>query len=71
MNKVPNAASTPPAHAIDHPILSFYASLSLPDVLCDPTDVIWRQGTPFEAMTGRTAFIDGHLAEVLQRFPQL
>ena len=32
---------------------------SLPDVLCDPIDLIWREGTPFEAMTGRTAFIDG------------
>ena len=28
---------------------------SLPGMLCDPTDLIWRKGTPFEAMTGRTA----------------
>ena len=37
-------------------LLSF---LSIPDVLCDPTDLIWRQGTPFEAITGCTAFIKG------------
>ena len=24
-------------------------------MLCDPTDLIWRKGTPFEAMTGHTA----------------
>ena len=36
-------------------ILSLFPSNSLPDVLCDPTDLIWRRGTPFEAMTGRTA----------------
>jgi len=24
-------------------------------MLCDPTDLIWRKVTPFEAMTGRTA----------------
>ena len=24
-------------------------------VLCDPTDLIWKKGTTFEAMTGRTA----------------
>ena len=30
-------------------------SFSLPDVLCGPTDLIWMKGTPFEAMTGRTA----------------
>jgi hypothetical protein len=30
-------------------------SFSLYDVLCDPTDLIWRKGTPFEAMTGRKA----------------
>ena len=38
---------------------------SLPDVLCDPTDLIWWEKTPFEAMTGRTALSsDGLLAEV-------
>ena len=31
--------------------LSLIPSLSLPDVLCDPTDLIWRKGTQFEAMT--------------------
>ena len=36
----------------------------LPSVLCDPTDLIWRKETPFEAMTGRRAFTDGLLAEV-------
>ena len=35
-----------------------------PDVLCDPTDLIWRKGTPFEAMNGPTASSDGLLAEV-------
>ena len=24
-------------------------------MLCDPTDLIWKKGTPFEAMTDRTA----------------
>ena len=43
-------------------IHSFFPSLSLPNVLCDPTDHIWRKGTPFEAMTGWTAFSDGLLA---------
>ena len=36
------------------PVLSF-PTFSLSDVLCDPTDLIWRKGIPFEAMTGRTA----------------
>ena len=54
------------------PIISFFLSFSLPDMLCDPTDFIWRKGTPFEAMTGRTApSSDGLLAEVFQGFPQL
>ena len=44
----------------------------LPDVLCDPTDLIWRKGIPFEAMIGRTApSSDGLLAEVFWGFPQL
>ena len=34
-----------------------FHSFSLPDVLCDPTDLIWRSG-----MIGTIAFIDGHLA---------
>ena len=37
---------------------------SLPNVLCDPTDLNWRKITPFEAMIGRTASSsDGLLAE--------
>ena len=56
----------------DHPVLSLIPSFSLPDVLCDPTDLIWRKGTPFEAMTGPTApSSDGLLAEVFWGFPQL
>ena len=43
---------------------SFFFSYSLPDVLCDHRDLIWRQGTPFELIIGRTAFIDGLLAEI-------
>ena len=42
------------------PVLSF----SSPDVLCDTTNFIWREGTPFEVMTSRTVSIDGLLAEV-------
>ena len=53
------------------PVLSFFPSFSLPDVLCDPTDLIWRKGTPFEAMTGRTAPSSyGLLAEVSRGFLQ-
>ena len=45
---------------------------SLPDVLCDPTDLIWRKGTPFETMTGHTASLsDGLLTEVFRGFLQL
>ena len=55
-----------------YPILSFFPSFSLPDMLCDPTDLIWRKETPFEAMIGRTApASDGLLAEVFWSFPQL
>ena len=39
------------------PIRSSVSSFSHPEVICDPTDVIWRQWTPFEAMTDRVAFI--------------
>ena len=47
------------------PVLSLFPSFSLPYVLCDPTDLIWRKGTPFETMTGRTApSSDDLLAEV-------
>ena len=55
-----------------HSILSLIPSFSLPDVLCDPTDLIWKKGTSFEAMTGRTApSSDGLLAEVFWGFPRL
>ena len=48
------------------PDLSFFPSISLLDVLCDPTNLIWWKGTPFEVITGRTApSSDGLLAEVL------
>ena len=47
-------------------------SFSLPDVLCNPTELIWRKGTPFEAMTGRTApSSHGLLAEAFWDFSQL
>ena len=53
-------------------VLSLFPSFSLPDVLCDPTDLIWRKGTPFEAMTDCTApSSDGLLAEVFWGFPRL
>ena len=41
-----------------------FEKISLPNVLCKPTELFWRQGIPFEEMTGRTAFINGLLAEV-------
>ena len=51
-------------------IFSFIPSFSLPDVLYDPTDVIWRKMTPFEAMAGRTApSSDGLLA--VRQMPDL
>ena len=48
-------------HTLDtwSPILSFFPYFSLTAVLCDPTDLIWRKGVPFEAMTGRTACSSG------------
>ena len=47
------------------PHLFLFYSFSLPEVLCDPTDLIWSKGTPFEAMTGHMAPLsDGLLAEV-------
>ena len=54
-----------------HPVLSSFLSFSIPNVLCDPTDLIWRYGTPFETMNGCTAFVDGLLADVFRDFPQL
>ena len=54
-----------------YPVLSLFPSLSLPDVLYDPTDLIWRKGTPFE-MIGRTVpSSDGLLYDVFWSFPQL
>ena len=51
---------------------SLFPSFSLPDTLCDPTDLIWRKGTIFEGMTGRTApSSDSLLAEVFWGFSQL
>ena len=45
---------------------------TLVDVLCDPSDLIWRKGAQFEAMTGYTApSSDGLLTEVCLGFPQL
>ena len=59
-------------NALDSDFLTQFPSFSLPDVLCDPTDLIWRKGTPFEATTGRTApSPDGLLAEVFWGFPRL
>ena len=52
--------------------LPFFPFISVPDVLCDPTDLIWRKCISFEAMTGRTALSsDGLLAAVFWGFPQL
>ena len=53
-------------------MISFFPSTYLPDVLCDPSDLIWRKGIPFESMTDRTApSSDGLLADVLRGFTQL
>ena len=46
--------------------LFLFPSFSLLDVLCDPTDLIWRKGILFEVMTGHTAFIDSLLAVLRQ-----
>ena len=55
-----------------HPILSFFPSFSLPNVLCDTTGTIWEKRTPFGTMTGRKASLsDGLLAEVFRGFSQL
>ena len=48
----------------------FFPSFSLADVLCDLTALIWREETLFEAMSGRTSIIDGHLVEVFRGFRQ-
>ena len=54
-----------------HSGLSFFPASSFPDVLSDPTYIIWREGTPFEAITDRTVFIDGILSEVFGFFLSL
>ena len=41
-----------PSPFLNHPVLSLIPSFSLPDVLCNRTDLILRKGAPFEAMTG-------------------
>ena len=58
-------------NASTNPTLPFLVSFFLPDVLCDPTYLIWRKGTPFEAMTVRTALSSEVLiAEIFRGFPQ-
>ena len=49
---------------------SITSSLPLPGVLCDPNDLIWKQGNPFEAMIVQSSS-DCLLFEILQGFPQL
>ena len=46
--------------------LAIHSFFLPPDVLCNPTDVIWRWETPFEAMTGRIA----SSSWVFRDFPQ-
>ena len=41
-----NSTQRPPIRSTD--------SFSLPGLLYDPTDLNWRKGTPFEAMTDRS-----------------
>ena len=41
---------------ISHPSISY--------ILCDLSALIWREGTPFEAMIGGTVVIDSLIAEV-------
>ena len=51
------------------PPRSFLISFLL-TVLCDPTNLIWRKGTPFEAMTCQIApSSDSLLHEVFWGFP--
>ena len=50
---------------------TLFSSFSLSKVLCDPSDLIFREGTLFEAMNGRITFINGLLAEFFGGFPQL
>ena len=54
------------------PLLIFLFPSFLPYVLCVPTNPIWRKGTPFETMIGRTSpSSDSLLAEVFWGFPRL
>ena len=54
------------------PILSLFPSFSLPDVMCNLTDLIWRKGTSFEAMTGHTVpSSDGLLTEIFLSCKQM
>ena len=46
-------------------------SLSLSDMLCNSIDLIWRKGTPFEGMTGHTAFINRSWLRFYWSFPKL
>ena len=51
-------------------VLKYCKCESLPDVLCDPTDLIWRKGTPCEAMTECIApSLYGLIAEIFRGFP--
>jgi hypothetical protein len=55
-----------------HHIPSLFPFFSLPDMLCDSTDIILTKGTPFEPMTGyRDPSSDDLPAEVFRGFPQL
>ena len=39
--------------------ISFFPSFSVPDVLYDPIDLIWRERSAFEAMTDCKTLIEG------------
>ena len=53
------------------PILPF-PSFSLSDMFYDPTNLIWRKGTPLEAMIGHMVpSSDGLLGKVFWSIPQL
>ena len=58
-------------HQTFPPVFAFFPSFSLPGMLWDPTNSIWRQRTLFQAMTGHIAFIDCLIAEVFRGFPHL
>ena len=57
-------------YSIILPVFSLIPSISLPDVQCAPSDLIWRKGTLFEAMAGCKAnSLDDLLADVFWGFP--